>query len=169
MSTLLSVAPPRPKRAAERYIRMMRFGNIVQRPKLQKMEADAATVDEAIERMLRKELIKRSGSSNHAWRRLPVPDQTYEPMLPRTKAWIAMRIFAERHQEFSAPELLERLDGDHQSTASVTSYINSLIRTGYLERTPRHTHRLIRNTGPLAPIRRRRSVYDPNVGGEHDV
>jgi hypothetical protein len=78
------------------------------------------------------------------------------------KLWRSMRVL----RRFTVPDLIATAPGTKRK--SVQCYVVRLARVGYLAREPREgndiqIYRLVRNTGPYAPmLRRGDAVYDPN-------
>ena len=94
------------------------------------------------------------------------------------RAWSGMRTFPGAWT-ISDLEILAT-DGSKGELAELYRYVGLLRRAGYIGRLAltrpglspfsrgSHLYRLTRNTGPLAPIRRRNSpaIYDHNIGEE---
>jgi len=74
-----------------------------------------------------------------AWQRLPTPEKTYP----------VQRISSEPSREM------------------LVRYVAALTKSGHLQRKERGVFRLLRNTGPLAPVITRGVIYDPNTGEHH--
>lgn len=86
----------------------------------------------------------------------------------KDKLWQSMRIM---RSGFSSPELATVSEVSAKNTAE---YVRALRKAGFLRLTVKHVHgqagsadrfALVRNTGPLSPIKHRHGgVYDRNTG-----
>jgi len=101
-----------------------------------------------------------------AWQRLPTPEKTYPKASIRSKAWTAIRIFGVRHERFEVDDLVQRISSE-PSREMLVRYVAALTKSGHLQRRERGVFRLLRNTGPLAPVITRGVIYDPNTGEHH--
>lgn len=86
----------------------------------------------------------------------------------RARAWQSMRIL----RRFSQPEIVATAEISPNNCAK---YIRALLASGYLRVIrPRHNgkagagalYRLVKNTGPFAPMEKDGFIFDPNTAKE---